>query len=757
MGDEHPEREQGQGAREEDAGRTDASGQQHPRRPVQPHPPLTPGESRSEPGERAASPLGPALDRSPSAAEDAVRPAPDVAPASPPAGAPAATLTARPGRFPAVVRLQRAVDVDLEKLTLAQHRQSTNRITGWLYQKEEVAHHAARSWYQVLCLTGVDYFSTLGYQPGIAYLAAGLLSPVATLILVIFTLVGALPTYSRVAAESPHGQGSIAMLERLLPRWRGKLFVLCLLGFAATDFVITITLSAADATAHIVENPFFPHSLATNRPIDIVITVLLIGLLGGVFLKGFREAIGLAVLLVVVYLGLNFVVVARALAEVSAESHVVRDWTDALRVEHGNPLTMLGVSLLLFPKLALGLSGFETGVAVMPVVRGDPDDTEEDPKGRIRNTRRLLASAALIMSVYLITSSLVTTLLIPKAAFEDGGGANGRALAYLAHQQLGDIFGTAYDASTISILWFAGASAMAGLLNLVPRYLPGYGMAPRWAAAQRPLVLVFIVIAFVVTLIFRADVNAQGAAYATGVLVLMASASIAVTISLFRSSSRWVWVFVPITLSFFYITVQNVRERPGGLVIATFFIVAIVVTSAVSRVLRSTELRVSRVVIDRTANQIIRSATRDGGIRLITHDPLRGTEQEAYDQEVEEARRRHGIPPDDPILLLEVRTDDPSVFLDELLVTGHTAGPYVLLRCDGAAIANAIAALALAVHGQYGCTVHLHMRWTPINSVLDALVEGFEFLLWGGGDMARLVELEIRREAADREIIVHAA
>src|SRR5688572_16456697 len=110
--------------------------------------------------------------------------------------------------------------VDLEHAT-----PPSSRITGWLYRSES-ADTTTRPWYQVLCLTGVDYFSTLGYQPGIAILAAGLLSPIATLILVLFTLVAALPTYARVARKSPHGQGSIAMLERLLPRWRGKLFVL---------------------------------------------------------------------------------------------------------------------------------------------------------------------------------------------------------------------------------------------------------------------------------------------------------------------------------------------------------------------------------------------------------------------------------------------------------------------------------------------------------------------------------------------------
>src|SRR5215813_7702202 len=394
---------------------------------------------------------------------------------------------------------------------------------------EKEGQHHTHSWWQVMCLTGVDYFSTLGYQPSIAFVAAAALSPLATLIVVLLTLFGALPIYSRVARESPHGEGSISMLEDLLPRWRGKLFVLILLGFVATDFIITITLSAADATAHIVENPFAPQFLHGHR---VVVTLILISILGAIFLKGFKEAIGLAVLLVAVYLALNVVTVSVGIYEVLTHPHALLAWKEAIFSHpkfHGNPYLMIGFSLLWFPKLALGLSGFETGVAVMPLVKGDPGDDVKKPAGRIRNTRRLLLCAALIMSVMLITSSVVTTVLIPAEEFrpatatQKGGEADGRALSYIAHHYLGDYFGTAYDLSTILILWFAGASAMAGLINIVPRYLPRYGMAPDWARATRPLVLVYTAIAFAVTIIFDADHNAQGGAYATGVLVLITS------------------------------------------------------------------------------------------------------------------------------------------------------------------------------------------------------------------------------------------
>ncbi|MFF4033605.1 amino acid transporter [Streptomyces sviceus] len=602
--------------------------------------------------------------------------------------------------------------------------------------------HRGQPWYRVMCLTGVDYFSTLGYQPGIAALAAGLLSPVATIVLVLVTLAGALPVYRRVAEESPHGEGSIAMLERLLSFWQGKLFVLTLLGFAATDFLITITLSAADASTHLVENP---HLTGTLHNQQMLITLVLVALLGAVFLKGFLEAVGVAVALVGLYLALNVVVVVVGLWHVLTAGHVVADWSSALTAEHGNIFAMVGVALLVFPKLALGLSGFETGVAVMPHVKGDPGDSEERPTGRIRDTKKLLTTAALIMSVFLIATSFITTLLIPEKDFESGGPANGRALAYLAHEYLGGVFGTVYDVSTIAILWFAGASAMAGLLNLMPRYLPRYGMAPHWARAVRPMVIVFTLIGFLVTWIFDADVDAQGGAYATGVLVLISSAAIAVTIAARKAGQRgWTIGFAVISAVFLYVTVANVIERPDGVKIGACFIAGIILVSLLSRLARAFELRVTSVTLDPMAERFIRDiASRK--IRFIANEPDQ-RDQAEYREKIEQIRADNDIPGED-FVFVEVTVLDPSEFEASLTVRGEVLhGRYRVLTLESSSIPNALAALLLHVRDLTGCIPHMYFEWTEGSPFHNFL----RFFLFGQGEVAPVTREVLREAEPDR-------
>lgn len=720
---------------------------------------------------------------------------------------------------------------------------NNQRIKKWLLEDEpqnadqgspgasDQQHHQTHQypWWKVVCLTGVDYFSTLGYQPGIAALAAGILSPVATMILVLVTLFAALPVYLRVASESPHGNGSISMLERLLGFWPGKLFVLALLGFAATDFVITITLSAADAAAHVIKNPYFASVFPSHGSslFQMGITLGLIALLGAVFLKGFKEAIGIAVVLVTTYLGLNAIIVVRGILEVLHHPLDWQHWLSGLTTRSSNPILIIGLAVLLFPKLALGLSGFETGVAVMPLIRGRKDDNPENPAGRIRNAKNLLATAALIMSVFLISSAFVTTLLIPQSAFwpaitvtaeensdtlasgiatvkvplddqnnpkeiltyqlpaglalngaptkltakykdeiinlvatvkPDGnlydvtlekpqGAANGTALSYLGHHFFGDGFGTIYDISSVLILWFAGASAMSALLSLVPRYLPRYGMAPEWAKANRPLTLLFILIAFIVTFVFQADVDTQSGAYATGVLVLMSSAAIAVFLSARAKQQRLAMIgFALITLVFIYTTVQNVIERPDGLRIALLFIATIVLVSILSRITRSTELRISEIQLDATADQFLQDSIHHcGELHIVTNKRQEGDWGEYQDKELAE-REDHHIGEHEPVLFLEVSVSDASEFVGKLQVQGveiesPNGQKYRVLRATAPAVPNAIAAFLLYVRDQSTMIPHCYFTWSEITPLANVS----RFLFFGEGDTAPMTREIIRQ------------
>jgi MFS family permease len=530
------------------------------------------------------------------------------------------------------------------------------------------------------------------------------------------------------------------MLERLLPFWKGKIFVLVLLGFVATSWIITITLSSADASVHVLENPFFPRFLDGHA---VALTVGLLLVLGGVFLLGFTEAVVVAIPLVVVFLTLNAVVVVVGIGDVLADPGAVSAWTDRLTSGSGGLGGVLGPALAAFPLLVLGLSGFETGVSMMPLVAADGRSPEERLAARIRNTRRLLTAAALVMSVYLLATSFITTVLIPPAEFEEGGAANGRALAYLAHERIGEGFGTAYDISSVLILWFAGASAMAGLINIVPRYLPGYGMAPEWGRAVRPVVLVYTAISIAITIGFGADVNAQAGAYATGILAMMVSGAVAVTISALRRRRRPAAVgFGVLTLVLLYALIANVIEKPDGITISAFFILGIVVISLISRVSRTTEIRADHIDFDDTARRFITdSLTHDGRLHLVANRREAGDRAEYADKEATQ-RGMNPVPFSADVLFLEIDVVDPSEFSGVLRVHGVEIDGHRILRAEAPAVPNAIAAILLALRDATGVRPHAHFEWSEGNP----LGHLFRYLLLGRGDTPPVVR-EIIREA----------
>jgi hypothetical protein len=585
--------------------------------------------------------------------------------------------------------------------------------------------HGTHPWYLVIWLTGVDYFSTLGYQPGIALLAAGALSPIATAVLVAVTVLCALPIYVQVSGRSFAGLGSIAMLENLLPGWWGKFMVLVLLGFATTDFIITMTLSASDAARHATQNPYL-HPLLGDA--NLRITLVLLALLAAVFLKGFAEAIELATAVCVPYLLLNVIVLGRALVEVATHPRALPRWENALRTR-GDWTQLALAAVILFPRLALGLSGFETGVSVMPLIRGDEADSGTDrPKGRIRNTRKLLATAAIIMSVLLLVSSFVSALLIPEQAYREGGSASGRALAYLAHEYLGNIFGSIYDLSTILVLWFAGASAMAGLLHLVPRYLPRVGLAPEWVAYARPLVLVLFAFDVVVTLIFRANVEAQGGAYATGVLVLMLSAAVAASISLWKEHSRslslYCWGVVAV---FAYTTVANIVERTDGIIIAGCFILFILTVSGISRYWRAKEIRVGGHRFANAESERLWNLLVDQKVSMI---PTGNLDPEARSARTAQLREHYNVK--GPLVFVYVRLlDNRSEFLSPLEISvKEEEGQFLVEASQAVAKANAVAYLSELLHP---AAIYLGL------SRQNLMRQSFRYFLLGEGETGLMV------------------
>jgi hypothetical protein len=612
-------------------------------------------------------------------------------------------------------------------------------LSGRPLDRPESTDEHTRPWYEVLWLTGVDYFSTLGYQPGIALLAAGILSVPATVVLVLVTLFGAVPVYAAVAGRSYAGQGSVALLENLFSGWKSKIFVLVLLGFAGTDFVITMTLSAADAARHAIANPWL-HPYLGHAHVATTLAFLL--LLAGVFLLGFREAISLAAAVAIPYILLNAFVLTWSLRLIYLQPGLLSHWYLDLH-SFGDWTAIFVASSLVFPRLALGLSGFETGVSVMPLVSSDSENSNKKdartkdhgkPKGKISATRKLLLAAAVIMSIMLLMSSLVATVLIPESAYRAGGPADGRAIAYLAHRLLGTTFGSLYDLSTILVLWFAGASAMTGLLSLIPRYLPRFGMAPRWVAYRRPLVLLLLAIDVVITVIFRANVEEQGSAYATGVLVLMFSAAVAVALVLSREKARsqagkllrsgYFWI---VSAVFAYTLIANVIERPAGVIIAAIFILLLIFTSAVSRYYRATEMRVAEVrFVDDESAKLWKSIAGKK-VNLVPHHANDAAYRKNLIRKIEENFKVEG-----PLAFLHVNLlDNRSEFVSSLRVRVQPEGTNSVIEVWGAvAIANSIA--------------YLSELLDPASIVLgltrrNLMQQSLDYALWGEGEIGLTV------------------
>jgi hypothetical protein len=660
----------------------------------------------------------------------------------------------------------------------------TSSLTAWTRRYQT-------AWWAVLCLLALDYLSTLGYQPSLAYQAGGLLAPLGTIVVVLVTLLGALPIYFYAAGQSPHGGGAAALLERVVPGWVGKLLIVVVLGFTATDFVFTRTFSAAAAAKHLIGNPqpdwqaALEHLARTSgeygatveNPIGVwvkqhsnkqlavtVVLLLLSSLVGFLFFRGYtRRVLRLTVAIVLLFLLLNALVIGSGLAYLTAHSDVVAQWWENLLAgQWGGPRAPLrpqtgwslaAACLWLFPKLALGLSGFELGLVLMPLIRGRPGDDPRHPAGRIRATRLMLVTVALLGAAFLLSSSLVTSLLIPPTAFGDDGSATHRAIAYLAHggplatgepatamnPVFGLPFGTLYDLSAVMVLCLAGASVSIGLRDLVPPYLHRLGMEQTWSVRIGALLLLFSGIKLAVTFYFHADLNAQRNAYATAVLALMTAAAAACAAHRWQTRPgipRWrraPWIFGVLAVGFAVATIVTVIGQPGGARITSYFILAILATSMISRGLRSTELRFEGFdFVDDTSRFLWESLRVMDFPVLVPHRPGRIclAESEAA------IRTRHRLPPEMPVVFVEVTLGDPSGFYHRpLLEVMQEEGRFIIRieRCTS--IAHVLAEVALDLSKE-SIPPELHFGW----SRESPLTANLHFVLFGHGNVPWMVQ-----------------
>ena len=644
------------------------------------------------------------------------------------------------------------------------------------------------AWLLVLSLVGVDYFSTLAYLPSMAVEAAGTLAPLAAGGVVLITFLLALPIYWYVVGRSPDGRGATGLLEDLTPGWRGKMVVLTLLGFAAADFVITRSLSLADAAIHLIHNPHgqrllarLPETFLGEDPaswswwergaamvmapqvaVTLALSVVSFGLWQLIKDGLSRRILWTTALATLAYLGLVAIVIVSGVAYLIRHPAIAEATLAALYPDSGGKATSAAsfwrwewvkIILWTFPQMALGLSGFEMLMTVAPQVRGRADDTPERPAGRIRNTRKLMLTAAVVMAAYMVSAVTVTSLLVPRAEIIAGGAAEHRALAYLAHGSamvdgaaatelnsfFGEDFGDVFDLSTALILCLAGISVTLGLKNLLPHYLHRLGMEVGWAGKVGTILHLLNVIILIVTVVFRASPASQQWAYATSVLVLLGGAAIAAARDLLQPSMRTVGRVIAGGLAasgagfFFGLTGMTVLINGSGLAIALSFVAAIVVSSFVSRWIRSTELRFEGFDFANAESAARwKELSRHGPRVLAPHRP--GLLSLADKRRA--LLRDYRLAPDEEVLFVEAILGDPSDFYQRPLMSiEREEGVEVIRLSHCVSVAHVLAAICLEMCDDDAPPPEIVFGW----SNEAPLAANLNFLLLGEGNVPWMV------------------
>jgi hypothetical protein len=658
------------------------------------------------------------------------------------------------------------------------------------------------AWWIVLCLVGLDYFSSLAYLPSIALMQAEWLPvavedthrlvPLVAMGVAALTLLVALPVYLYIVGRSPHGEGAIGLLERRWPGWRGKLLVLILVGFLGTDYIMTRSLSTADAAEHLTANPLFhaqsewwrsdPEAIRAALPaplrgafFDALSERLVVSVLLAVLAFGFyfwlvrsldRGFLGSAAVIVLLFLTVNLLVLVPSWQYLLQHPEMLRDWRESLprvlgdvRSNAGGTLALVSLmALVTFPPMAIGLSGFELALVSVPLIRGRPDDLSHKPRGRIFHARLMLITAALIMSALVLLSVWAVGLLVPLNGLRDEVGiVHHRALAYLAHGGLlrselpahdeiapyfGTVFGTLYDLSAILILVLAGAAATVTLKDVVPGLLGKFGLQLEWTRRLGLLTHLFNALILLVTIVFRAKVEDLMWAYAASVLAVLASASFAAATDL-RERARgwglnhWAWLLAtPFSLAcvlFLTLLIMVAVRGPSGLLIAGGFIVLVLLMALMVRPWQGPDPRPESCEFADEASKERFYQAANQEYQVLIPQPLDDRSPSDIEQEV---RLKAGLSADTPVYVLQIQLGHRGDLQGDkpLLSVFEKNGRETMLIRGSYSLPKTIAAVALEC-SKVGRPPDVHFgsrRSGPLTAMMN-------YLLLGQADIPQMV------------------
>ncbi|HQR06192.1 MAG TPA: amino acid transporter [Gemmatales bacterium] len=628
-------------------------------------------------------------------------------------------------------------------------------------------------WGLVLCLVGIDYFSTLAYLPSLANEVAGPLAPLAAAAVVAVTFLLALPAYLYVVGRSSDGRGATGLMQKSISGWRGKFLILVMMGFVAADFIITRSLSTSDASVHLLANPHFQSLVDDrsptvealqpwigswwvetlrpywNRQVGVTLLLSTIGMVFWfVFASGFtRRVLWFAAIVVAVYLAATGYLVGRVAWEVYQHQEIWHAWWLQAN-QHSSIQTerLVVLMLLMFPQLALGISGFELCMTSPPLIDGGAGDEAAQQRRRIRRSRWMMAALTLIMAVFLIASTWATTLVIPDVKFTSEHAAQHRALAFIAHGELfPSWFGTFYDLITAVILCLAGVSVTVGLRDLVPGYLHRLGMEMTWARKYGVFLLMCNAIILLATLVFKASVGAQMGAYATSVLVLLAGANLAAAADLRKRFIQfWMILASPFVVGLlFFVAMAGIMiwRQPGGLILSSAFLALVFLTSFWSRWRRSLELRFTGFKYADAATEERWKTMIDVEYQILV--PHRPGHMSVWKKD-EVIRERFRIAAEVPIIFIEVELGDTSEFEHAPLMRIDKEHDMEVIRVSKcSSISHVIAAISLEF-SKFGRPPEVIFGW----SNESPLAANLNFLFMGHGNIPWMVQELIRKAEA---------